>query len=306
MLLGLLPALCPAGEPVRVAALGTVLADLARQVGGAGVEVVGLVEPGEDPHGFEPTPGDLRRLGDAEVVLLNGLGLENNVERLRAAASREARFVVAGEVIEPLVADGAACEHPEHDHAQAEQAHAEQESAHGHHAVDPHWWGSPANARAVVVAIRDALAGVRPSQRAEFERNAAAALVRLAALQDWIEVQVASVPRPSRVLVSSHDAFRYFARDFGFETVPIHGLSMEDQPSAQEVAALIQRLRSGGVRAIFAEAGENPEVLEAMMRESGVRLGGRLHADGLGAAPADTYEGMMRQNVEVLVGGLRP
>lgn len=289
MMLGLLSA--AVGAPLRVASLNTVMADLAREVGGGRVDVVEVVGPGVDPHLYEPTPGDLREMSGAVLVLAGGLGFEGYLDNLRSGLGGT-RFVVGGEMVETV--EGGACEG--HDHG---------DHVHGHGHVDPHWWHSVGNARRVAAGLRDAFIAADPEGRGAYEANWRDLDGRLERLGKWVRLQVAKVPRERRVLVTSHDALGYFAVEHGFEVMAVRGISTADQPSSRRVKELIGAIRSSGTRAIFVENIENPRVLEQIIAESGARRAGVLVADGLGAGEASTYEGMMRSNVTTIVEALR-
>lgn len=294
ILLGSLSA-ARAEEKIPVASLSTVLADVALNVGGDKVTVTAVVKPGVDPHEFEPTPGDLRTVSQAKIVLASGLGFEGYLDKLRKAAGDGPVFVVVGDSLKPIMMeDGHG-----HDHG----------DGHGHDhgkAPDPHWWHSIANMKIAAKVVRDALIAVDPANKAAYAANTSAYLSQLGDLAKWARLQVAQVPASRRILVTSHDALGYFARDYGFKIHPVQGISTADQPSSQKVRELIGEIRDGGVKVIFAENIENPKVLTEITRETGATLGGTLYADGLGGTPeADTYEKMMRHNVSTIVNALR-
>lgn len=281
-------------EPLRVASLSTVMADFAREIGGDRVEVVEIVKPGVDPHVFEPSPGDYRAVAGARILLANGLGFEGYLDKMRQAVAKGGvRVVVAGDVVQAIEAEGTCDAHgPDHSH-------------HHHGSLDPHWWHSIGNAQLVAAQIRDAFVEADPAGKADYEKNAAKLDARFADLAKWTRKQVAKLPKASRVLVTSHDALGYFAKDHGFEVMAVQGISTEEQPSSRRVQELIGEIRGKGVKAIFAENIENPKVLAEITAETGAKPGGVLYADGLGTGSAGTYEGMMRSNVNTIVGALR-
>lgn len=293
-LLLLTPAL--AEEPVRIASLSTVLADFAREIGADRVRVVEIVKPGTDPHLFEPSPGDLKEISGARIVLANGLGFEPYLERLRKSTGGAPLFVVGGDAVRPIMASGD-FDHG-HDHAHGDD--------HDQGPVpDPHWWHSISNAKAAARAVRDALVDADPSGQDVYEKNAKTLFTSLDALQKWSKAEVAKLPRSGRILVTSHDALGYFAREFGFKVMPVQGVSTSEQPSSQKVRGIISEIKALGVKAIFAENIENPKVLEEITRETGAKQGGIVYADGLGPGPASTYDGMFRHNVTTIVSGLQ-
>jgi zinc/manganese transport system substrate-binding protein len=283
---------------VEVASLNTVLADLTRQIGGDRVEVVEIVKPGVDPHIFEPSPGDIKKLSQAQVVLASGLGFESYLPKLQQSVGSGPQFVVAGDAMKPLfmTEDEDAHDH-DHGHSHAHGA--------GGKVVDPHWWHSIANAKIAAREIQKKLSAVDPDGAAEYDKNTKALLAKLDALSKWAKLEIAKLPKDRRVLVTSHDALGYFAKDYGFEVLPVQGISTSDQPSSRKVRELIDTVKARGVKAIFAENIENPKVLTEITRETGAKVGGALYADGLGAGEAATYEAMMKHNVTTIVGALQ-
>jgi zinc/manganese transport system substrate-binding protein len=272
--------------PLKVAALSTVLADLAGNVGGDKVVVADIVKPGIDPHEFEPSPGDVEQVASANVVLVSGKGLEGYLSKLEeSAGGNPTRFVNVGNAI------GSSLELKEEDKI----------------VEDPHWWHSVANVEQAAGVIRDAFADADPADKETFAANTAAYLGKLAALDKDIRLAVAALPRDQRKLVTSHDAFQYFARDYGFKIYPIEGVSTADEPSTRQVAGLLNTIKSQQVKAVFFENTQNPKVIAEITKETGARLGGELYADGLGlpGSGAATYIEMMHHNVDTIVSGLK-
>jgi zinc/manganese transport system substrate-binding protein len=276
---------------VQAASLNTVMADLARSIGGERIDVLEVVHAGMDPHLYEPSPGDWKRIEQADVLLAGGLGFEPYLGRMKTSlVNAGVRVVVGGDVVTPI--EGACAGHAEEGH-------------HHHGEMDPHWWHSVGNTRAVVSHVSDALIAEDPAGRAVYEANAVALDQRLEALEKWIRLEVAKVPKARRVLVTSHDALGYLAVENGFDILPVQGLSKSSQPSSRQVTELIREIREKNVKAIFAERLENPKVLEQITAETGARPAGVLHADGLGKGPASTYEGMMKHNISTIVEALK-
>ena len=280
-------ALAARGEApaLRVVTLGTVLAEVAREVGGGGASVVNLVGPGVDPHTFNPSPADVRALVDADVVLASGLGLEAYLDRLVAGAGPRGRVVEVGDALPVVIRAPGAGPGGER---------------------DPHWWHSIDDVAAAAELVRAEFARARPGSSEAFARNARAYERRLAALRAWVEAQVATLPPGRRQLVTSHDAFAYFARDYGFAIHPINGLSTESEADGRRLASLIDLIQRERIRAVFAEGSANPRLVANLVAETGVRLGGALYADGLGppGSGAETYEAMVRHNVRAIVAAL--
>jgi ABC-type Zn uptake system ZnuABC Zn-binding protein ZnuA len=284
-----------AADKIRVSSFSTVLTEIAQQVGGDRVVVTAHVKPGVDPHEFEPKPADLKAVGDAQLILVSAKHLESYVGKLKEATGTRGALVEVGDKFPSLKMKAEA----DHDHG-GSGAHKEDELV-----EDPHWWHSIANTQKAVKVVRDELTKVSPADQKVFADNASAYSVRLDALQKWVKVEVAKLPRDQRKLVTSHDAFQYFAKENGFTIYAIEGISSTDQPSSKKVAEIISVIKVQGVKAIFPESIENPKVLKEITRETGVKVGGELYADGLGEGEASTYEGMYKSNVAAIVSALK-
>ena len=275
-----------AAPALKVAALSTVLADVARNVGGERVEILGIVRPGVDPHEFSPTPGDVQSVAGAALVLISGKGLEGYLAKLESSAGGAPdKYVDVGKAIGGSI----------------------QLKEEGRTVEDPHWWHSVGNVRRAVGVVRDAFARADAADQEFFAKNADAYLARLDALERMLKLKVAELPRDKRKLVTSHDAFGYFARDYGFKVYPVEGVSTADEPSSKQIADLIAEIKKERVKAVFFENTQNPKVISSITRETGAVVGGELYADGLGAADTDaaTYETMMRHNVNTVVDALK-
>jgi ABC-type Zn uptake system ZnuABC Zn-binding protein ZnuA len=273
-----------AAGPVKVVSFSSILTEIATNVGGDEVTVIGLVKPGVDPHEYQPTPADLRQVAGAEVILASGKHLEHYLDKLQSAAGGAAQIVKVGDALTSLkmTAEG------------DPKAKVE----------DPHWWQSVANVEQATRIVRDALIAADPAAREIFKKNADAELAKLSALNAWIKQKVALLPRDKRELVTSHDAFQYFARDYGFKIYAIEGISSEQEASTKQVNDVIDIIRQQGVKAIFLEDALNPKVSAEITRETGAKISGTLYADGLGVN-ANTYEKMQRHNVTTIVEALR-
>jgi zinc/manganese transport system substrate-binding protein len=268
-----------AQHKVDIAASTTVLADLARNVGGDHVNVVSLVGPNGDIHSYVPSPADAKNLADAKLVILNGLGLEGSTAQFMRIAAKGAKVLVASDGITPLRLGNS---------------------------PDPHAWQSVANAKTYVANIRDALIAVDPADRSVFEANAAAYLRRLDALDAEVKAAIATIPPQRRKLVTTHDAFGYLGTAYGVEFIAPHGVSTEAEASARDVAQIIAQIRAQKIPAVFLENVTDPRLLERIAQESGARIGGTLYSDALTdpSGPAPTYIDMMRHNVKELVTAL--
>jgi manganese/iron transport system substrate-binding protein len=270
---------------VNVVTTSTMLTDWATQVGGDVVELVGILDPGADPHVYEPVPVDSVALEEADLVFYNGYNLEPNLVRLMESTSSEARQVAVGEIIAPLDFE-----------------------YEGQREPDPHVWGDVENVVQMVELIRDELIQLDPDRETEFSQNAEAYSAQLIQLDDWIETQIATIPADQRQLVTTHDAFQYYTQAYGLEVAgTLIGISTEEQPSAQTVQQLAATIRELGVPAIFAETTINPRLITTVAEEAGVKLAPtELYSDSIGApgSEGDSYINMMVANTRAIVENL--
>jgi zinc/manganese transport system substrate-binding protein len=284
LVLGAGPAL--AQPKIKVVATFSILADLVANVGGDRLEIATLVGRNGDAHVYAPSPADARTLAAAKLVFVNGLGFEGWMDRLVAASGTKAPVVVASTGVAQLRLESA------HDH--------------GHGDIDPHAWQSVANAAIYVANIRDALAGADPAGKAAYDANAGAYLGRLDALDREVKSQLGRIPADRRRIITSHDAFGYFAAAYGVTMIAPRGVTTESEPSARDVAAIITQIRQQNIPAVFLENVSDPRPLQRISRETGARIGGTLYSDALtgpdGEAP--TYVDMMRHNVRELAAAL--
>lgn len=277
----------------RVVASFSVLADMAREVAPAGVEVTSLVGPDADAHVFKPSPADGRRLAQADLVLVNGLGFEGWIERLVRASGYRGTVAVAAEGLKAR--RGAGSRGHGHGHG------------HGHaHDVDPHAWHDLAHARHYVARIAEALATRWPDRAAEIAGRRADYLSRIEALDQRLRERLAAVPREQRRVIVSHDAFGYLGAAYGIDFFAPQGWNTHSEPSAATVARLIRQIRQHQVRAIFVENISDPRLVERIAREAGARVGGTLYSDALSrpGGPADSYLKMFEHNVTTLAQAL--
>jgi zinc/manganese transport system substrate-binding protein len=276
-----------AQDKVRVVATFSIIADFARNVGGDAVEVSELVGPDSDAHVYAPSPADAKRLADAKVVLVNGLGFEGWLERLVKASGTKATVAVTTKGITPrrMQDDG---------------------HGHSHGRSDPHAWQSVANAKVYVTNIRDALAKADPDRKATYEQNAAAYVAKLDALEAEVKATVATIPAERRKIITTHDAFGYFAAAYGVAFVAPQGVSTEAEVSARDLAKIIRQVKTQKIPAVFMENVTDPRLMKRIAEETGAKIGGRLYSDALSAAggPAASYIDMMRHNLKELRGAL--
>ena len=291
--LGLLATPAWADEPLPVVASFSILGDLTARVGGDRIALTTLVGPDGDAHVYEPGPGDARAVSEARLLVVNGLGFEGWMDRLKGAAGFDGIEVVATAGVEPLKL----AEDDDHGH----------DHGHDHGAIDPHAWQNVANAEIFVRNIAAGLEQADPAGAAVYRANAEAYLAELKALDADIRTSLAAVPAERRVLVTSHDAFGYFAAAYGLKVLAPQGISTEAEASAADVAALIRQIRKDGVQAVFVENVTDPRLLEQIVRETGARIGGTLYSDALSppGTGAATYVGMMRHNAGAITAALQ-
>ncbi len=265
------------GDGLTVVATTTQVADLARQVGGARVNVEGMLRPGGDPHDYEPRPSDVAAVARAAVVFRSGGEVDDWLGDVIDNAGGDAEVVSLIDSVKRLD-------------------------------DDPHWWQDPRNGVRAVEAIRAELSKVDPSGRAAYARNAERMVRRLRRLDRTIAGCIERVPPAKRKIVTTHDALGYFARRYGVEVVGavIPSLSTQAQASAGDVERLVEQIRSEGVEAVFPESSVSPDIERAIAREAGARIGDSLYADSLGpsGSAGRTYIGALAADARRLVRGM--
>ena len=268
-----------AADRLNVVASFSILGDLVRNVGGERVSVTTLVGPDSDAHVYSPTPADAKRIADAKLVFVNGLGFEGWLPRLVKSAGGKATIVTATSGIAPLKLGSAA---------------------------DPHAWQSVANAKVYVANIRDALAAADPANAEVFKSNASGYLAVLDALDREVREALAQIPQVRRKVISTHGAFGYFAAAYGVEFIAPVGVSTESEASARDVAAIITQIRTAKIPAVFMENISDPRLIRRISAETGARVGGTLYSDSLTGEKGDspTYIAMVRHNIKALTSAL--
>jgi zinc/manganese transport system substrate-binding protein len=323
------PASGHAADKLKVVASFSILGDIVANVGGDRIAVTTLVGPDGDAHVYEPSPSDASAVAGADLVVVNGLGFEGWLDRLIAASGYAGPVVVASAGVSPRAMAEEGDEHADEEHAEvghegeehADEEHAGEEHAeddhagdehdadHAHHDhgdLDPHAWQDLANGRIYVNNIAAALSAADPAGAETYRANAAAYLAEIDALESWVKAELGGLSEESRTIVTSHDAFGYFAAAYGLRFVAPVAFSTEAEPSAADVAALINQLKAEKIKAVFVENISNPRIVEQIGREAGAAVGGTLFSDALSqpGGPADTYLQMFRYNVGQLKGAL--
>lgn len=269
--------------PLRAVATTTMIADLVRQVGGHRVTVKGIMAPGGDPHVYKPVPEDAQAVSKAQIVFINGLKLEHWIEDLIHNAGGEHPVVT---VTEGLTA---------------------RKSPFDANVPDPHFWFDVSRFRQAAANVSRALIAADPASAGVYTANLALYDQQLATLDAWVRNRVKAVPKARRKLVTSHDAFAYFGEAYGFEVVPVQGISTDAEASTQDVARVVELVRKTGVKRLFVETSVNPKLIEQVARETGTSVGGALYSDSTGAldTAGGSYVGMVRDNASLIVEGLQ-
>jgi zinc/manganese transport system substrate-binding protein len=280
-----------AQEKLKVLTSFSILTDLTKNVGGDRVEVSSLVGPGGDAHVYTPTPADARNVAAAKLVIVNGLGFEGWLQRLVKSAGNKATVVTATKGVTPR--------------KEKADAHGHKHS-HGHDETDPHAWQSVANVKIYVANIRDALAAVDTAGAETYRKNADTYLAKLDALDREVREAVTKLPAERRKVISTHDAFGYFAEAYGITFIAPQGVSTEAEATARDVARIIGQIKAQKIPAVFLENLSDPRLMRRIAEESGAKLGGTLFSDSLTdeKGPAPTYIDMIRYNIKALTGAL--
>ncbi|HVQ67016.1 MAG TPA: metal ABC transporter substrate-binding protein [Bradyrhizobium sp.] len=270
-----------AADRLNVVASFSILGDFVRNVGGDRIDVTTLVGPDSDAHVYAPTPSDAKKVADAKLVFVNGLGFEGWLPRLVKSAGGKASVVTATTGIAPL--------------KRGSQA-------------DPHAWQSVANAKIYVANIRDALAAAAPADAEAFKSRAQAYLADLDALEREVREAIAKIPESRRKVISTHNAFGYFASAYGVEFIAPLGVSTESEASARDIAGIITQVRAAKIPAVFLENITDPRLMGRISAETGARIGGTLYSDSLTGEKGDspTYIAMVRHNIKALTSALSP
>jgi ABC-type Zn uptake system ZnuABC Zn-binding protein ZnuA len=283
----------PAGDhALRVLVVETFLADIAQNVAGDRLKVEALMPLGADPHSFEPTPQDVARVAESDVLIVNGAGFEKFLTPLLQNAGGKRLVIEASAGLTPRIpgaGEGASIgDDPE---------------------GDPHFWLNPINTIHYVENIRDGLSQADPAGKEIYARNAQAYIAQLNDLDAWIAAQTAQIPEEQRLLVTNHESFGYFADRYGFRVIGaiIPSVSTSASPSAKQLAKLIDQIKASGAPAIFLETGSNPQLAQQIAGETGVQVVTNLYTHSVSAAegPAPTYIELMRYNASQIVEALK-
>ena len=276
------------GSVPKALAVETFLADIARSVAGDRLVVESLIPVGVDPHGFEPTPKDAKKVAECVILIVNGAGFEEFLNKLLENVGGKRSVIVAAAGLAPR------------------DARPDEE---GRHETDPHFWLDPNHVIKYVQNIRDGLVSADPGGAPEYARNAESYIAKLRALDAWIRGQVVQVPEKDRLLVTNHESLGYFADRYGFTIVGtiVPSVSTGASPSAKQLVAIIDAVKKTGARAIFLETGTNPKLARQLAQETGIKVVERLYTHSVSGPGGDapTYIDMIRFNTRAVVGALR-
>ena len=267
---------------VRAVASFSILADMLHRIGGERTSVTGIVAPDGDAHGYQPRPADARAVLAADLVVVNGLGLDPWMQRLAQAASFKGVLTIATAGVTPRKLPGST-------------------------ATDPHAWQDPRNGAVYATAIGAGLAKADPTGADIYRAAAADYAAEILRMDAWIESQFTGISPAARRIITTHDAFGYFAARYGIQFLAAQGLSTEAEPSAKAIAALVAQIKREKIRAVFVENMTDPRLAQMLARETGAVLGGAVYSDALSKqdGPASTYLDMLRHNTELFVKAMR-
>jgi ABC-type Zn uptake system ZnuABC Zn-binding protein ZnuA len=272
---------------LRVVATTTQVTALTKVVGGDKIELVGLLKANIDPHEYEPTPADAKSLANAQLIIINGVGLEAWLEKLIKNSDTKAPIVDTSQ--------GVTLRKSEDDNGKRED--------------DPHIWHAIPNVIIMANNIRDGLSKADAAHAETYKANAAAYAAKLNELDQYIKTQLATIPAAQRKLVTNHDTLGYYAERYGLQFVGavIPSMDTNFHPSAKELAKLAQHIKAENVKAIFAESSINPAFARQIAQEAGVKVITGLYGDTLGPAGsgAETVDGMLKHNTDLIVASLR-
>jgi manganese/zinc/iron transport system substrate-binding protein len=275
-----------------VATTTSMVTDLVKQVGGDRVDVTGLMGPGVDPHLYKASASDVTKLQGADVIFYNGLFLEGKMEEVFSKMKQGGKRVHAVTSIIP------------------KEKLIDPQDGSGH--PDPHlWFEVPLWAQCVDVVVKG-LSEARPGDTAYFQQRGDETKKKMADLHEWATKRANELPKEKRILITSHDAFSYFGRAYGFEVVALQGISTVTESSLADMAKMVEFIKKNGVKAIFIESSVPPNTIKRISEDAGVKIGGELFSDAMGTPgqmeegyDVGTYEGMIRHNLNTIVNALK-
>ena len=285
-----------AAEPIEVVTTFSILGNITQRVGGDRIKVHTLVGPNEDAHVYQPTPADAKSLAQARLVVVNGLAFEGWLERLIKSSGYRGKVATASHGIRTLkrASHEDPLDHADDDHDR-------------HGGFDPHAWQDLSNALLYVDNIRTALSEIDPAGKAIYQAHAEKYAQEIRALDTELRQTFKSIPQSRLKVVTTHDAFGYFARAYGVDFIAAVGVNTDAEPSAGDIGRLIKQIRREKIPAVFVESISDSRLLDRIRQETGAKIGGTLYSDALSRAdgPAASYLEMMRQNARTLADALK-
>lgn len=278
----LIAVLASAQDKLNVVASTSIFADMAKEIGGDKVDVKTIVSIGSDPHTYEAVPSDAQLVKNADVILKNGLTLEGWIDKIIQNSGTQGVTKVITEGVDAI--------------------HSEIY----HNAYDPHAWMVASNGMIYAQNIYSTLVKVDPENEAYYRENLDHYLEELKSLDSYIRNEVQNIPKERRIIITSHDAFAYYGRSYGFKLSAIKGVSTEAEAQTSDYLRVNKDIKESGIPAIFIESTINPKVLQQIAKDNNVKIGGELYSDSLGepGSEADTYLKMLKHNTDVIVSAL--
>ncbi|MDO4696202.1 MAG: zinc ABC transporter substrate-binding protein [Neisseria sp.] len=278
-------------ESLKIVSSFSILGDVAKQIGGDKVNITNLVGFDQDTHAYHMTSGDIKKLRAADLVLLNGLGLENG-DVMRAVKQGKLNYAEAAAGIKPMSAEHRHDHHHGHDH--------------DHGRFDPHVWQDPVLMKQYAANVTAALSKTDPKNQSYYRQRFNAYTQELAKLDAYAKSKFNAIPAAKRKVLTGHDAFAYMGKRYDITFLSPQGVSSEAEPSAKQVAAIIRQIKTHKITAVFGENIKDTRLLARIAKETGSRVGGKLYSDALSRSDgASTYIGMYRYNVDALSAAMK-
>ncbi|WP_455482217.1 metal ABC transporter solute-binding protein, Zn/Mn family [Bartonella sp. B35(2025)] len=293
LLLFFSPFSASAHNKIRVVTSFSILADLVKNVGKDHISIATFVDSNASIHTYEPTPHDVKVLKDAHVIFINGLHLEGFIDRLITASGTKALLVEVSTNISSLKIKNQGYDVKQHHHR--------------HSNIDPHAWQTIPNAKIYVKNIAATFCKIDQQSCTSYNKNADIYIQKLNEIQTIITTQIATIPKEKRIIITSHDAFGYFAQEYGFTILAPQSASTESEATAADVAKLIKQIKTNKATALFIENISNPHLIKQISKETGLKIGGTLYSDALSNknGPAATYLDMMKHNVNTIIDAIQ-
>lgn len=283
-------------EPLQVTASFSILADVAREIGGERVNVNEIVRSNQDMHVYRITPQDLRLVRSSKLVLLNGQGFEP-AEFVRSIQAAKVPFVEATQNIHLMD------NHDEHEHEHEHEHKHNDKHEHSHGDKDPHVWQDPVLMQKYAENIANALISVDSASSDYYKKRLANYQKQLKELDDWATKEISVIPVAKRKVLTAHDAFGYLGERYQIRFIAPQGVSEDSEPSAKQIANIIRQVKQENIRAVFMENISNPRLMRQLSRETGVDISGKLYSDAL--PESGSYIKMMQHNISELVKAMK-